>query len=154
MGLLSAGLMLGGCEDDEPVTRSGGSTAGEAAGTMAGVMPAGEVVEGGVDITPYGAPPPGGELAGDVPTNGGEVGGVAVGGVEEAGIQALYGAPPDEGGTAEVDMGVTGGAEGGAEGGASSDMSVAGDTPEVDMHTPDAGADAPLYGALPAGDDG
>lgn len=145
MGLLSAGLMLGGCErDEEAVTGDSraGSTAGETAGEAivggetASGMTAGVSISGsiaGIDAALYGGPPGGLPAGAEAGESGGEV---IVGGVEEAGLQSLYGAPPDEGGAFEGDMG------------------TAGEIEEVDVGVVGGSAEQPLYGAVPAGEDG
>jgi len=107
MGLLGAGLLLGGCDDDETVEPNGGSTAGAmtagvmTAGTAAGVEIAGTPEAGVQDV--YGAPPAGIEEAGSpgdqplygaFPAGSEEEAGVEMAGTPEAGMQDAYGAPP------------------------------------------------------------
>ena len=90
MGLLSAGLLFTGCDDDEPIE----STAGV---EVAGADDAGiQAMYGGPPIDQAGIEEAGTEEAGNE-VAGTEEAGVEIAGAEDAGIQALYGAPPPAG---------------------------------------------------------
>lgn len=158
-GLLSAGLLLTGCEDDEVVERSGGATAGEVA---AGMSAAGRSVAGveiaGTDeaglLQPYGNPPPAGNW-----------GGIEIAGVEEAGSQDVYGAPPagddlpagetagvEEAGVEEAGTEEAGTEEAGTETAGTEEAGVEIAGTET-AGTDEAGIQA-VYGAPPAGEEG
>ena len=90
MGLLSAGLLFTGCDDDETVE----STAGV---EVAGADDAGiQALYGAPPIDSAGVEEAGVEEAG-IEEAGTEEAGVEIAGADDAGIQALYGAPPPAG---------------------------------------------------------